>query len=253
MRAEAATLSSWRRSHRSRRWIVFLACGIALAVFLRLMLGMPAGPAVTRIVVTVPPHSPVAAGVVEQAAAAAIGSGIFTVRLAAVQARIERLPWVAKAEVRRVWPDALAVTVTLERPVARWGEGALVDASAHLFRPPQVTGLGMLPALSGPPGTAAQLLDDLARARAVVAARGLQVTALRENARGELRVVFAGGLVLELGRERPLAKLARFERVAAPALGTALARAAAIDLRYPNGFAVSWRKATDGRKHGQKD
>src|SRR3954470_11884189 len=41
--------------------------------------------------------------------------------LAEVRSVLERLPWVRRASVRRVWPDRLEVTLEEHVPLARWG------------------------------------------------------------------------------------------------------------------------------------
>jgi hypothetical protein len=64
------------------------------------------------------------------------GMSIFDVTPAAVETRIERNPWIKDARVKRVWPDAVAVTVR-ERSVAATvlvGEALyLVDPDGEIF------------------------------------------------------------------------------------------------------------------------
>jgi len=64
------------------------------------------------------------------------GMSIFDVTPAAVETRIERNPWIKDAQVKRVWPDAVAVTVR-ERTVAATvlvGEALyIVDPDGEIF------------------------------------------------------------------------------------------------------------------------
>ena len=254
MRAEAQVLARWRWPRRGRGLLGATLVLAAVALLFRFALPAPAGPAVTRIAVAVPPNPLLSATAIRAAAAPAVRGGLLDLDLDAVRARVEALPWVAQATVRRLWPDAIAIDVVLERPVARWGAASLIDARGHVFSPPEATRFKALPSLTGPRGTGRELLATLNRARALLAPAGLTAVALSENERGELRVTLASGLEIELGRDRPLPLLARFVRVAVPALGGDLARAAAVDMRYPNGFAVAWRDNNpDGGNHGQKD
>ena len=65
-----------------------------------------------------------------------------------------------------------------------------------------------------------------------------------------MSVTFKSWLHLVLGRKDPLGRLQRFIHIAVPALGPKLARAATVDMRYPNGFAVGWQGEGD---HGRKE
>lgn len=229
------------------RWVLAAAV-VAVLVALALAFGSaPQGPAIEGIAVSVPANSELTAQAVRVAATPAVRGGLLAVNLAAVRERVEALPWVRQAEVRRLWPDALAISVRLEQPVARWGAGSLMDDAGRIFTPASVRRYETLPEISGPPGDAAALLREFTRANALLAPLGLRAASLAEDARGEVHIGLAGGLRIELGREAPRAMLARFVTVVAPALGTALARAATVDMRYPNGFAVGWKGET---QHG---
>lgn len=243
MSTEAMRLPFLRRPRL--RWLLAAALVALLALVLPRFLALPAGPAVRGLVVKLPPSAPVSARAVRAAAATAIGNGLLALNLDAVRRRVEALAWVKRAEVRRRWPDALAIAVVPERPVARWGKHSLMDASGHVFTPAaeDLRGdLAGLPRLSGPEASAAALFGDFEQARARLAPLGLRLAALAANPRGEVSITLAGGTRIELGGEDPRAKLARFVTVAAPALATALARAATVDMRYPNGFAVGWKR-----------
>ncbi len=244
MRAEAMHLPIVRRPRL--RWLLVAALIVALAVLVPTYFAS-SGPAVKTVMVRLPFGSPVDARAVRAAAAPAIRGGLFAVNLDAVQKRVEALAWVKRAEVRRLWPDALVIVVSPEHAVARWGESALLDADGHIFAPAETSGPPALPRLQGPKADAMRLLADFKSARTVLAPLGLRLRGLDENARGEVAITLADGTRIELGRKNPRAKLARFVTVAAPALGTALARAATVDMRYPNGFAVGWKR--DGQ-HG---
>jgi cell division protein FtsQ len=228
------------------RWVLLAAALIVLAVLLPICVSVP-GPAVRHVFVHLPSGSHLSAREVRAATVPAAHRGFFGVNLAAVQRHVEALAWVKRAEVRRMWPDALAIAITPRRAMARWGKHALVDDTGEVFAPASVSGFAGLPRLSGPKADAAALFDDYERARAALAAIGLRPAALSENPRGGVTVALADATRIQLGSKDPRVKLARFVAIAAPALGTALARAATVDMRYANGFAVGWKK--EG-KHG---
>lgn len=252
MAAASMTLSPRARLPRGwLRWALTLAAVITAWVWLANYASRPDGPEVSALVIQVPPgQNRVSAGQIRTAVASVARGGEFTVNITAVRNAVQALAWVRSAQVTRVWPDALGVSVRLRKPVARWGHSALVDTRGVVFAPSHLSAFAALPALDGPADQASEVLADFARVRAAVHPLGLVPTGLTDNARGELSVTFASGLTLVLGRKQPFGRLQRFIQVAVPALGPKLDRAATVDMRYPNGFAVGWKGEGD---HGRKE
>lgn len=168
--------------------------------------------------------------------------GFFAVRLQDAQAAVARLPWVERAEVRKQWPDKLLVTVVEHRPFARWGEDRLLSERGRIIaaRGPLPAGL---PRFDGPQSRSAEMMRLYNEARALFAASGVDVSALRIDARGSWSMTLSDGAELLLGRDDAWLRLQRFARLMPQLVrdGRALARA---DLRYTNGFALVWRAPT---------
>jgi len=71
---------------------------------------------------------------------------------AQVQARLRRLPWIATANLTRVYPGRIAVTVTERSPFAAWtndGKTMLIDATGRELSPVRETDWPALPRISG--------------------------------------------------------------------------------------------------------
>lgn len=177
---------------------------------------------------------------VQMAVAPVLDRGFFAVDLGAVQAAVERLPWVAHAEVAKRWPDELIVKVVEHAPIARFVDGRLVAADGSLFAVEGDLPEG-LPLLDCPES---RIVDSLLLDRSLV--RDLQTVGLIRDelhlsARGSVSVHLTTGAALNLGREALPQRMARFLAVwphlAAPNPGGELLTA---DLRYSNGFALSW-------------
>lgn len=248
-----ATMALSRKKRLPRgwlRWVLLALACLAAVVLLAKYAGRPSGPAVNALVIHVPANTELTAGQVRSAVAGVVHGGVFDVDLATVRAAVQKLPWVASARISRIWPDALGVLVQLRRPVARWGKDALVDANGVVFAPSNLSAFSALPMLDGPADQATDVLNDFSHVQAEVQQIGLHATGLDDNARGEMSVTFKSGLHLVLGRKQPFARLERFIHIAVPALGPKLARAATVDMRYPNGFAVGWKGEGD---HGRKE
>jgi cell division protein FtsQ len=167
-----------------------------------------------------------------------VRGNFLLVDLEAVRGRVEALPWVYRADVRRAWPLDVAVRFETQRIVARWGQTAYVNHAGEAVKLPQAEVADDLPRLEGPEGTSALVLESWQRFAPILAATGLALRCVALTPRRTFELETAEGMVLVLDREAPQQKLERFAR-AAQRVRTADIRR--VDLRYANGFAVEWR------------
>jgi cell division protein FtsQ len=175
--------------------------------------------------------------------------GFFAVRLEDAQIAVAKLPWVEQAEVRKQWPDVLIVKVVEHRPFAWWGEDRLLSERGRIFPGKGVKAPKTLPHFDGPESRSADLVALYNESRAMFAAEGLDVRVLRIDSRGSWSMTLSNGAELLIGRDDAKLRLARFARLL-PQLaqqGRPLARA---DLRYTNGFALTW---ASGRERAAAD
>jgi len=181
----------------------------------------------------------------EERVAGVIDGGFFTVDMQAVRDAVRALPWVDSVSVRRVWPDTLALEVHEQRPLARWGAKALVNARGEVFRPaPEALPEGLVQ-LFGPPGSAARVVSLYRRSHRRLERVGLRLRSLGQGRRHDWQLRFRDGLGLSLGREGVSERLERFLHVWPLLREERGRRPAQVDLRYEHGLAVRWR-AADG-------
>jgi cell division protein FtsQ len=212
---------------------------------------LPAGPPLTRRIVRIRGRE-ITVAQVQAALRPDWKSGWLNFPINRAVHRLQRMPWVAHAAITRIWPDTLVVTVSEQRPIARWQREALVNAQGRLFyRGPIPKRFRRLPELSGAAGSLVALVRMEATCIRRLARVGERLHSLIENRRGGFRVDLTGGLELRLGRrsQRALRRLDRFLDVVRPALGPRLPQVAYVDLRYVNGFAVGWRHSTVSETH----
>lgn len=180
---------------------------------------------------------------VEEAVLPHLVGGFFTVDLDAIRDAAEALPWVARAQVVREWPDRVRIVVIEQQPAWRWGDDGLLNARAELF----VTGVQApptsLPRLDGPVGHEAQVAQLYRELDARLANCAMRVAQVELDPRRSLRLTLAGGIVVRLGRDSVDARTDRFCDVVVGALAAQLDRVDYVDMRYTNGFAVGWRDA----------
>jgi len=189
---------------------------------------------------------------IEQVLPGALKGNFFSLNLEAVRGTLEKLPWVRKVDVRRVWPARLEVRIEEHRPVARWGEGRgeLVNSYGEVFT--AVLGdseLAVLPLLAGPAGSSQEVLrrySELVGSFRTVGEKPVQVT-LSPRLAWQLKL--ENGMLVDMGREQAKAplgvRLQRFIEVYPETVAKRAIRPAVVDLRYPNGFAM--RVAGEGK------
>ncbi len=169
--------------------------------------------------------------------------GFFAVDLAAVQRAVGKVAWVEHAEVRKQWPDVLEVRVVEYRPVARWGKAQVLSERGHLFPLGTLRLPDGLPLLDGPEARVPEVARLFNAARGQLANVG-GVRGVAIDLRGSWTVTLRDGTDIVLGRNDPQARLDRF----APFLAQLQAQdprrhLARADLRYTNGFTLTWVKA----------
>lgn len=172
-----------------------------------------------------------------------LDAGFFGLDLPTIAAALDALPWVAQADVRRVWPNGLAVSIRQQHATARWDGNELLNRSGTVFRPPRATFPKGLPDLSGPPGKELDLMKRYATADRLFQSVHLRVVALNENARRAYQLRLNNGIEVIIGRHWSQQRLARMVAVYRRVLIPRAADIARIDLRYTNGFAVAWKSS----------
>ncbi len=182
---------------------------------------------------------------IEHAGRVSSGGTFFSVDLDAVRSAFEALPWVRKAEVRRLWPDRLQVALEEHVALARWGADAqanrLVNVQGEVFVG-ELPDAVQLPLFSGPARSAQEVTRRYSAFRQALAPLALEPRQVLLSPRYAWQLRLSNGLTLELGRDQlkepVLERLSRFVAFYPQTLGGLKRRLDYVDLRYPNGFAL---------------
>lgn len=165
--------------------------------------------------------------------------------LEAVKRRVEQLPWVYRADVRRWWPRDVYVQFEEQKIVARWGEQAWVNHAGETVRLPNAEFPDDMPRLAGPDGTSAQVLEQYQQLAPVLGAHGLVPRSVTLTPRRSWELDLTNGIKLVLDSRDIRRKVEQFARVYGQQLAPQAASIRQVDLRYANGFAVRWRTGTN--------
>ena len=164
-------------------------------------------------------------------------ANFFVADLAEARSAVERLPWVRRVGVRRVWPDALEVSVEEHVALARWGDDRLVNIQGETF---SAKSGEALPSFIAPGGTAAEVTRRYRRFSEIIAPLGTGVERVVLTPRHAWQLRLGNGLHLMLGRDADTAeaRLVEFIKAYPSTVARVGRKHEYVDLRYPNGFAV---------------
>ena len=208
--------------------------------------------------------------VVKQQVLETVQGNFFSVRLEDVKRGFESMPWVRHANVRRVWPNGLIVSIEEQKPFGTWG-GAdshiLMNIHGELFAG-RTSDLGdgiQLIDFNGPEDASKEVMRLYEKANAWFKPWDAEVKNLTLSERYAWHVKLSNGMKVEFGRDEESSdKTLTEDRVARlfkywPQVQERWAnRVDAIDLRYANGFVVHLASAglkkneVDGKKSEQK-
>lgn len=176
---------------------------------------------------------------------------LFTLDLNTTQDVFEQMPWVRKAELRRVFPNTLDVRLQEHVPVALW-EGDEASTMINTFGEVFEANRGeveheSLPRLAGPEGESSSVLAMYRFLQEELKSSAMQPVALYLTPRGNWQLYLSNGAHLELGGGQQPEVGARLEdffstlpQVLAP-LGVKQQALEYADLRHRDGYAIRLR------------
>ncbi|EIK60520.1 putative cell division protein FtsQ [Pseudomonas lactis] len=175
-----------------------------------------------------------------------LAASFFTIDLAGMRSELEQMPWIAHAEVRRVWPDQVTIRLEEQLPVARWGDEALLNNQGQAFTPRELANYEHLPQLFGPQRAQQQVMQQYQALSQMLRPLGFSIARLELRERGSWFLTTGAGssgpgIELLLGRDRLVEKMRRFIAIYEKTLKEQITNIASVDLRYANGLAVGWR------------
>jgi cell division protein FtsQ len=171
-------------------------------------------------------------------------TGFFDADMQAIHSAVSTLPWVDTVTVKRIWPDAIDIKVREKKPYARWGKNSLITERGVIFTPNNVEQFQSLTVVTGPELQQEKVLEIMKGIKTALADQSMQLAEFSVNDRWAWKIKLATGLEILLGRNEQLKKLQRFLKTLAVLKQEQVDAMAIVDLRYPNGYAVSWKPGT---------
>ena len=233
---------------RTTSWLVWLC--LVLMVSIAGALVIPNRVAISRylnrpveVVKIVTPLNRVAESEVTRLLAAYMHEGFFDINVLGVKKQLESHPWIARAEVKQVWPHSLALAIVEEIAIARWGEASLLNQHGQVFTPSRLDDFASLPLLSGPTGSEARTMEQFQALSQLFLSTGLRIEQLNLSDRHSWELVVSGGARIVVGKTAVRDRIKRFVAIYDKRLGNDIADIERIDLRYNNGFSVKKKQS----------
>lgn len=167
-------------------------------------------------------------------------TGYFAMEAGAVVEEITALEWVKEAKVRRVWPDEVVLYFTEQEPVAIWNEVALLNKEGEIFRPDFANQQLNIPYLKGIDSKSITVLKKQKQIEASLMGLNVLIERMELAEHGSWSVVTNNGVTFKVGHELPEGKIKKSLMALASIDESLLEHVRKIDLRYPNGMAVTW-------------
>ena len=194
-----------------------------------------------------------------------ISGGFLRVDLSELKQVVEQHPWVSRVMVERQWPSQLKIDITEEVPIARWGDKAFLNRLGESLNITDNSHLHKLPLLTADFGESTEIMEQYQYLSRLLLPTGLKLSELQLDAMGVWKVKTNRGIRLVIGRDEVGEKIRRLVAVWESGLEIQSDNIAVIDMRYPNGLAITWRNAdrlgtannattTNGNSiHGEQD
>lgn len=181
-----------------------------------------------------------------------VGS-FFAADVVTLRERVETLPWIFSAGVRKEWPGRLRIYLVEQRPLAIWNDEQLLNLHGEIFagRVEQVE--DKLPHLYGPVSDVDEVMLQYERMHELLHLNGYRIERLSMTERFSVDVYVVAdgqeenkGVTLRLGREARMQRVQRFIDLHQRLQDEDDREIDYVDLRYDTGLAVGWRETEAG-------
>ena len=99
--------------------------------------------------------------VVKNSVLKSLNGGFFSLDINNLQQNLNKIPWIERVSIRRVWPSSLIINIGAQHPVARWGgSNILLNDKGQVFTSPNKEQFLSLPLLHGPEGSEKEVFNQ---------------------------------------------------------------------------------------------
>ena len=179
---------------------------------------------------------------IESLVAEKLTSTFLELDIMALKSHLENQPWIDRAVVARQWPDTLLIKVIEQQPIARWNNRGFLNLRGEIVNLSNKTELNHLPLLRANDRYTQRVMQQYVLIVKLLSEYKFAPLVLELDNTLSWSLMISPAIMLRLGRDDTIEKLQRLMRVLQSDLKSQINKIAAIDMRYEQGFAVSWNK-----------
>ncbi len=172
-----------------------------------------------------------------------VKDSFLELELGDLKQKLEQNPWIDSVAIARVWPDRLIVRVVEQQPIAQWGKKGFLNMRGDIVEVEKTTKIQALPLLQGDDRYAQEIMGQYLRVGKLLAQQDLVLAAVELDDTRAWTLRLQSGITIKLGRERLWEKLQYLLTAKSGELGKDFHKIQLVDMRYPSGFAVTWKSA----------
>jgi len=192
---------------------------------------------------------------VEEVIGAKALTNFFSIELVEIKRKVESIPWVRHADIRREWPNTLVVKVEEHIPVMRWKEDMWVTSTGKVLDLPNDIGLSNVITLHANESDSLLALGTAFRWKKQLLESKLELRKLNLSASQAWTITLFhqasdAQFDLLLGREEVEQRLTRFQKLFDQQLSKLNIQLVRADARYPDGLAVKSTNIVDDEVKG---
>jgi len=162
--------------------------------------------------------------------------------LAVLVDQLEAQPWIARARARRQWPDAVAIEIVEETPIAYWGNQWMVNAKGRIFEHQGLYQDKPLPRLWSESAIPAETMNYYQIFEHQLQSINLRLGGISQNLQGDWQLTLDNGLHVILGNVDPASGIRYFVSIYQQVVLPSQKLALVVDMRYRHGASIRWQQ-----------
>lgn len=159
--------------------------------------------------------------------------------------KLEVNPWVDSVNITREWPDKLIVKISEQKAIARWGKEKFLNMRGDIITVTNTKKMDELPFLNGNDNYAKEVMKQYLRMGKLLQQNDLKLMSVELDETLAWSLTVDQEIKIKLGRERIWEKLQQLMVAKEKTLQDQFYLVEQIDMRYPSGFAVAWKKSQE--------